>query len=126
MVLRNRNGKPPAPPRLDEMPDDGTTPGELPGVWEYLFGGRNTVELAKVSRIPKHMVLPICNMRMQARLALLTGGDDDPDLQECFERDMEELMIGLEGEGRRDAVTIAAAEGAEEEDEETVKFWGNM
>ena len=114
----------PATRPLDEYPDEGE-PEQLPGVWQYMYGDAGQIAPAKVSRIPGHMVLPICIMRMQTRLCKLTGGPDDPDLQACFEKDFEELMVGLEGQGRTEAVTIASAEGMEDdEDVPSAKLFG--
>jgi hypothetical protein len=110
---------------LDEMPD--VEEESLPGVWEYLYGNAQKVDTAKVSRIPGHMILPICIMRMQSRLCQLTGGPDDPDLQTEFERDFEELMIGLNGQGRTEGVTIASAEMEDEDDDmPSAKLFGNI
>ncbi len=115
----------PAQPRpLDEYPDEGE-PEQLPGVWQYMYGEAGQIAPAKVSRIPGHMVLTICLMRLQTRLCQLTGGPDDPDLQACFEADFEELMVGLDGQGRTEAVTIASAEGMEDdEDVPSAKLFG--
>ncbi len=115
----------PAPIRpLDEFPDEGE-PEQLPGVWDYLYGEAGKIAAAKVSRIPGHMILTICLMRLQTRLCTLTGGVGDPDLQACFESDFEELMVGLDGQGRTEAVTIASAEGMEEdEDVPSAKLFG--
>ncbi len=115
----------PAQPRpLDEYPDEGE-PDPLPGVWDYLYGEAGKIAAAKVSRIPGHMILTICLMRLQTRLCTLTGGVGDPDLQACFESDFEELMVGLDGQGRTEAVTIASAEGMEEdEDVPSAKLFG--
>ncbi len=110
---------------LDEMPEVEQEP--LPGVWEYLYGKGDRVTTPKVSRIPGHMILPIAIMRMQSRLCRLTGGPEDPDLQEEFEKDFEELMIGLDGKGRDEGVTIASAEAIEEDDDmPSAKLFGSV
>lgn len=111
---------------LDEMPDDGASEAELPGAWDYLYGAGRSVALPKVARIAKSWVLPICIMRLQSRLCDLTGGPDDPDLMALFERDLEELSIGVEGQGREEGITMAAAEGLDSDDDEGTSLWGNV
>lgn len=125
MTLSKRQPKAPAvngKKTIVEMPDDGQE--ELSGDWAYLFGGK--IRLPMISDIPSHMILSFCCMRLQSAACQLTGGEDDPNLTEEFEKWFEELMIGRNRMGRGEGVAIARAQRIADEDDEAADLWGSF